>query len=78
MLLLIIPTNTGRNKMSPLAQEISATIYRNMEAELNCGTIIYETEFGYRAEVPHEIHDKIYLDNESLDDLLDEIYEEVS
>lgn len=63
--------------MSPLALEISATIHRKMEAELNCGTVIYETEYGYRAEVPHEFHDIIYLDNENLDDLLDEIWEEV-
>jgi hypothetical protein len=64
--------------MSPLAEEISATIYREMEAELTNGTIIYETEFGFRAEVPHELHDVIYLDNENLDDLLDEIYEELN
>lgn len=64
--------------MSPLAQEISATIYRKTEAELTCGTIIYETEFGYRAEVPNEHHGIIFLDNENLDDLLDEIHEELS
>ena len=63
-----------------LVDDIKSQIYRNCEAKVGiCGetVTIYETCYGYKAEVPNEFHDVIYFESDCLNDLLDEIFEDL-
>jgi hypothetical protein len=62
---------------SPLAEDIMQDLYWHLESTLNNGAIIIETQYGYRAEIPHSLHGEIYIHEDNLDDLLDEIFEYV-
>ena len=60
---------------SPLALDIMNDLYHDLECTLNNGTVIIETQLGYRAAIPHSFQDVIYIHTHDLDTLLDEIFE---